>query len=361
MTRPTYAAPMALPRLADVDDLDACHVLALPPGPGPEAVEILATSRFPRATWEVPAAVGANGGTRTRATMPPGVLRLSRLSTLTGPFHLERDVAAELGLPVPGGTAYLLRAPVERGAPPWPGAGDRDGLARAFPDGLPVRDELRMLEWLIAVARRLAGAVRTAAGRDGRDPVILAPDPAAAVDLTVWSDLWLDPDGALAVMRQALPRAYLNLPGGTWRGPLPKEGTGVVPGTEPLTEDQRRYLALEAEAFDEATLASPPPMEAYGLLADLELDGMIALEIGPEDPPPVVASLPWAAKGAVAYRVRWEPVDEADLEAERASIAHRVARGRATPLVVAVARAVHAHVGGEITDMMGFVVDPAHL
>ena len=116
-----------------------------------------------------------------------------------------------------------------------------------------------------------------------------------------------------------------------------------------------------AEAFDEATLASPPPMEAYGLLADLELDGMIALEIGPEDPPPVVASLPWAAKGAVAYRVRWEPVDEADLEAERASIAHRVARGRATPLVVAVARAVHAHVGGEITDMMGFVVDPAHL
>jgi hypothetical protein len=38
-----------------------------------------------------------------------------------------------------------------------------------------------------------------------------------------------------------------------------------------------------------------------------------------------------------------------------------VARGRAAPLVVAVARAVHATVGGEITDAMEFVVDPADL
>lgn len=45
---------MALPRLDDVADLDQVHLLALPSGHGPEAVEILATSRFPRAAWETP-------------------------------------------------------------------------------------------------------------------------------------------------------------------------------------------------------------------------------------------------------------------------------------------------------------------
>lgn len=347
-------------RLDDVEDLDSCHVLALPPGSGPEAVEILATTRFPRAAWEAPDA-GPGAAGRPTPGPPVPVLRLSRHSTLAGPYQVERSTALELGLPVPGGTAYLLRSPVERGEQPGPYGGDRDGLRRAFPAGLPVRDELRMLEWLIAVARRLAGAVRTAAGPGAQQPTILAPEPGAAVDLTVWSDIWLDPDAALVVMRRALPRAYLNLPSGTWQGPLERSGPGVVPGTEPLTEEQRRYLALEADAFDAAALADPAPMDRYGLLADLDLDGMVALEIGPEDPPPVVEVLPWAATGAVAYRVRWEPVEEADLEAERASLAHRVARGRAAPLVVAVARAVHAEVGGEVTDMMGFVVNPADL
>ncbi|KGM15220.1 hypothetical protein N867_10720, partial [Actinotalea fermentans ATCC 43279 = JCM 9966 = DSM 3133] len=234
------------------------------------------------------------------------------------------------------------------------------------PEGLPVRDEARMLEWAIAVARRLAGSVRTAAGPGGRAPVVLTPDPAAAVDLTIWSDLWLDPDAALAVMRQAIPRAYLNLPAGTWQGPAHAVGPGgaghPLPGTEPLTQAQREYLHAEADAYDRAMLEEPVPMDSYGLLADLDLDGFVALEIGGEtNPPPVVAGLPWAAQGAVAYRVRWEPVEEADLEKERAPLAHRVARGRATPLVVAVARAVHAKVGGEVTDMMGFVVDPADL
>ncbi len=42
-------------------------------------------------------------------------------------------------------------------------------------------------------------------------------------------------------------------------------------------------------------------------------------------------------------------------------MAHRVARGRTGPLVNAVARALHAAVGGEVTDMMDFVVDPADL
>jgi len=122
---------MALPRLDEVDDLDDHHLLVLPAGIGPDSVEILATSRFPRATWETPSAPSQVGARAPRlARQPPGVLRLSRLTTLAGPYQVDRGTATELGLPVGAGTAYLLATPTERGDPPWPGTtGDRDGLA----------------------------------------------------------------------------------------------------------------------------------------------------------------------------------------------------------------------------------------
>jgi len=349
--------------MAPVLDVDSGrqHVLALPGEVGPEVLEILARSRFPRAAWQAADPASRKFGplsTRAQPT-PVAVLRLSRLSTVVGPYTVDRGTTAHTGLPT--GTAYLIDAPVERGGRPWPVGGDRNGLRRAFPEGLPVRDEGRVLDWAIAVARRLGGTVRTA-GVDGRPGVLLTPDPAAAVDLTVWSDLWLDPDAVLAVMRRALPRAYLNLPTGAWAGPPPGTGERVVPGAEALTSEQRTALHAAADAFDRAALENPAPLQAFGALADLDLDGMIALEVSGETTlPPVVASLLWAARGAVAYRVRWEAADLHDLEAERPSLLHRVARGRAAPLVVAIARAVHAAVGGEITDTMDFVVDPADL
>ena len=349
----------------------ARHVLALPAEGRPDVLEILARSRFPRAAWEAadaarpgsPRGAGSSGGRHAAggaaASSTPRALRVSRHSRLIGPFGVGRGTAAELGLPA--GVAYLLDVPVERGARPTPLGGDRLGLRRAFPEGLPVRDEERVLRWALDVARRLGGAVRVAE-RDGRPGALLAPEPAAAVDLTVWSDIWLDPDAAIAVMRRALPRAYLNLPSGRWYGPPPGTGERVVPGAEVLTGEQRSLLHAAADEFDRAAMAEPVPMTAFGALADLELDGMIALEVtGEETPPPVVGLLPWAARGAVAYRVRWEPADLADAEQERPSPAHRVARGRAAPLVVAVARAVHTAVGGEITDAMDFAINPADL
>ena len=60
---------------------------------------------------------------------------LARLSTLTGPYAVEAEDAVSLR-PADDGRryAYVLVAPRERGAKPYPG-GDRDGLKRAFPDG----------------------------------------------------------------------------------------------------------------------------------------------------------------------------------------------------------------------------------
>ncbi|MBC7292164.1 MAG: hypothetical protein H5T83_12625 [Actinotalea sp.] len=365
---------MALPSLTPDDpDVVGHHLLLLPADVGHDEVEVLAASRFPHARWETvpstvaPRSAGARG---LRAPEPPpGVLRLSRHSTLVGPFTLSTLAAAALGVPTSAGVAYRLQAPVERGAAPLPGGGDRDGLRRAFPDGLPVRDEERTLGWLLAAARRLGGAVRTAGPtaahtRTEASPTatVLVPDPAAAVDLTVWSDVWLEPEAALAVMRRAVPRAYLNLPAPSWGGPPPGTGTRAVPGGDALDEAQRRALHAAADERDIATLTQPPPMTAYGCLADLELDGILALEVSGETRlPPVIAAVPWAERGAVAYRVHWEPPDVEELHAERPSLPHKVARGRALPLVAAVARAVHTAVGGEVTDEMEFVVDPADL
>ncbi len=396
---------MALPPL---DRTDGHHVLALPADAVPEVVEILARSRFPRAQWEAadggPASPGVTAGSAapgagttgpnttgpttgpatTTATGPatpgapssafpdapeagsvaapsgtPHALRLSRHSRLIGPFAVDRETAADHGLPP--GLAYVLEAPAERGNPPAPWGGDRNGLRRAFPAGLPVRDEERVLMWALDVARRLAGAVRVAE-RDGSEGVLLTPEPASAVDLTVWSDIWLDPDAAVGLMRQVLPRAALNLPSGRWYGAPTGIADRPTRGAEMLTPEQRAALHSAADEFDRRAMEEPEPMTAYGALADLELDGMIALEISGETTlPPVIGSLPWAVQGAVAYRVRWEPADLEDAEEERPSPMHRVARGRAAPMVAAVARAVHAVVGGEVTDMMEFVVDPADL
>lgn len=356
---------MALPALdPSSSDVTARHLLVLPGDVGWDEIETLAVSRFPRAAWESqptttpPRPTGGARGLRV-TTVPPGQLRLSRHSVLHGPFTVERAAATTLGVPPSAALAYVLHAPIERGDAPWPG-GDRDGLARAFPDGLPVRDEERVVRWLVDVARRLGGAVRTAT--PGMAPAVLVPDPAAAVDLTVWTDIWLEPEAALTVMRQAIPRAQLNLPDGRWSGPPRGTGQQPVPGAESLDPELRRELHAAADDRDIAALTEPEPMRGYGALADLEVDGMVALEVtGETHLPPVIAGIPWASEGAVGYTVRWEPADLTDLESERPSLDLRVARGRVTPLVIAVTRAVHKAVGGEITDMMGFVVDPADL
>jgi len=343
----------------DTEQAAAHHLLVVPTDVLPQELEVLATSRFSAAGWDEQPEVSS--GRRGRAKGGPAMaLRLSRHSTLYGPYSLDRAGTSALGIQAPHGQAWVLHAPVERGEAPWPGASDQDGLGRAFPAGLPVRDEERVVIWMIAVARRLGGAVRIAPGERGASTA-LVPDPAAAVDLTVWTDIWLEPEATLSVVRQAVPRARLDV-GRRWQGP--PAGTGAIPviGAEDLDAHARAALHAAADNHDLGVLADPQPMTGYGVLADLDLDGMLAVQVfGEPEPPQALAGVPWAKDGAVAYRVTWEPDELADLGMERPPIEHRIARSRSIPLVNAVARAVHAVVAGEITDMMGFIVDPADL
>ncbi|GAA3808987.1 hypothetical protein [Cellulomonas soli] len=377
-----------LPRLvADDPGLRSRHLLALPEGIAAEEVEVLAASRFTSVRWEdvLPEAATASARTERRpltaalgirsvaAVAPVRALRVGRLTTLVGPYRVEREDTVALGLPTSTAVVYDVHAPVERGPLPFPG-GDRDGLKRAFPDGLPVREEERVLQWLVAAARRLGGAVRT-----GTNGVVLTPDTDGAIDLTVLTARWLEPEQVLAAVQRVAPRARLSVAASEWHGPMPGSGRAALrnpgmpePGGSGLgaalvehglrDEELRGRVLAESEAYDAYMRANPPMPEGYGVLVDLGVDGMVAVEAGVEHVvPPIMRELPWAQAEVVAYRVRWEPLLIEELEAERPSLEHRVARGRAVPQVQAIARVVHALAGGEIADESGFLVDPEDL
>ncbi|MCL2464678.1 MAG: hypothetical protein FWF28_06390 [Micrococcales bacterium] len=332
------------------DELRGHHVLALPHGPEPDELGALAASRFPAARWQDPGGRAGDGGT-VRA------LRLGRMSRLVGPHPVSPADVAALGLPGSPAVVWWLDCPPERGDPPGPG-GDRLGLKRGFPEGMPVRDEERALLWLVAVARRLGGSVRI-----GGTGVVLTPDPAAMVDLVLYADLWLEPDELLALVRPVVRQARFS-------GEGPQPFVADEPSLAQFAAHLSRHgvsdiweaarLDAESAAFDAAALSGPSADSGYGVEADLDVDGILAVEVAAQDQAPrAVAASQWPE--VVAYRMHWEPVDVVELETERPSLAHRVARARVTPQIRATARALHAAVGGLIVDEAAFPVDPAGL
>src|SRR5690606_5697575 len=134
---------------------------------------------------------------------------------------------------------------------------------------------------------------------------------------------------ALAIVQTVQPRAYLSVATpGSWTGPTVLAGRGSQGAVGGAPEsggsglraaleehgvqdpDERRRLMAEADAYDRLMLADPPPAEAFGVLVDLGVDGMLAVEVAAcEQLPPLMEDLPWTKNGVVAYRVRWEPFE----------------------------------------------------
>ena len=339
----------------------ARHLLALPGDVEVDEVETLAVSRFAGARWDV-APSGTDPLTpapRTARPGEPGVLRTSRHTTLTGPYSPWSADGVNPGLPPATDQVFDVVCPRERGDVPIPGGGDRDGVGRAFPAGLPTREEERVIAWLVEVARRLGGSVRVDAANPASPAVVLTPDPGAAVNMAVFSDVWLDPQAAVTVVGAVHPRVVLATEGSSYQGP-PK-GIGELPlyRGETLDPELRRALHAQADDIDIAALTSGKILDGYGLVIDMGLDGLVAVEVGGEEQLPLLLrSLPWAAQGAVAYRVRWEPRDLVESQTEVPSFELRIARKRAAELVATVTRAIYAAVGGEIADEADFLLDP---
>lgn len=321
----------SLPSLADVLAADphgrSRHLLVLRGGTTPDDVVSLARARFPAARWAEPAADDVRAG----------VLRLSRHTTLLGPVAVGRPESMDLQLPAWGETAFVVRGPRERGEEPWEGGGDRDGLKRVFAAGMPVRDEGRVVEWLVDAARHVGGAVRF-----GDPGAVVVPDPLAVVDVTVFAGVWLEPEAALHVVHGLVPQARLATEAHEWAGPASGADLAGL-DIEPLDEPERAELHAAADAHDLAVLAGHDEIDGYGIEADLGIDGALAVEVLVEEaPPPAVAAEPWAAEVVVSYRVMWLWDEEEDAALERPPMPYRVARGRAAPVVTALASALAA-------------------
>ena len=70
-------------------------------------------------------------------------------------------------------------------------------VGEAFPEGMPIGLEYRVLEALHRMARRLAGGMRIAGSG-----YVMVPDADSAVNLTVYSPRWINPEDLLQAMRE---------------------------------------------------------------------------------------------------------------------------------------------------------------
>ncbi|MDR1393446.1 MAG: hypothetical protein LBJ62_05715 [Bifidobacteriaceae bacterium] len=295
-----------------------------------------------------------------RVEQAMGEISVSRYSSLFGPYTVGAGLGASLGLPRGLHQAWIANTLTERGEPPLPGSLDPTGVSRTFPSGLPVREERRVVDFLVAAARRLGGVVRFHG-----TGLMVAPVPDGALDLSVYSPLWLEPDAALVTARSVVPRFELAI---DWHAFVPEDC--APPASQPdyldlsleLEPDQRTDLLARAAAHDRATLSGEQSLDRFALTADLGPAGTLVIEIsGVEQPPGALREVGWAEQGAVEYRVRWIPLEPSHLLMEFPPAGHCLARAQMANLLAGIARVVHHTVGGEVLDSDGFPIDPADL
>jgi hypothetical protein len=287
-----------------------------------------------------------------------GEVALGRHSRLVGPFELNMEEAVDAAVPMPWTVVYALDAPVEREDPPLPGLDDRDGFAFAFPRGLPWREEGRGLHLIVAMARRLHGAVRVSGGQ------LVQPDPDRAVDHTIRSPYWLDPDTLKAVVSRELPTAELAVDGVPWSGPSEAAYSGAAyrqeTANDPLNAEELAWLHHQADDYDMEALAGEDSVDAYAVVGRIG-DGQagmieVRVHVAPA-PEPAVVREEWADGPYVVYEIRWLCPDQRERECRTASPAFAEIREHAGDEVLAVVRSVVEATSGVVTDEDGFWVD----
>lgn len=313
--------------------LAAHHLLLLPEGTRERAVGELVFAHHPDA-----------------ATHAGRGLPLGRHAALLGPLVLDAGAAAAAAVPAPWRLVWALDCPVERDGPPLPWLRDRDGLSRAFPDGLPVRAERRAVDLLLGVARRLGGAVRVAPSG-----VLLVPDPEAWPDVVVITRRALPPEHLAAALVGVCPGIAPAGGAEQWAGVRPEAMSalaGVDTGLHPAVRDEL-HAALDRR--DAAAAAAQDAPDGYALAVALTSGasdgGVVEVLVGPvEDVPPLLAG--WGARAC--HRVRWWPPDEAAAEQEHPPAVHVAQRRAAIAVIHAIVGALVAQLEGVAVDAGGF-------
>jgi hypothetical protein len=346
-TRNAVAGRTPSAEIAAAVELSAMHLLLVPSTVHPDDVADLVLARVP----------GSDLG-RT------GAAALGRHSRLSGPYELSMEEAVDAVVPMPWTVVYALGAPIEREDPPPPGLDDRDGFARAFPRGLPWREEGRALELLVALARRVQGAVRVAGGQG-----LIQPDPERAVDVIVHSPYWLDPDVLLGIVQRALPTARLDVESQDWTGPSDDAYSGALTAEhladDPLSPQQLAALHHQADLQDMEVLNGEQVLDGFAIAGEIGAYGAdgaveVLVHVGREREP-AVAGHPWADTPFVTYEVRWASTAWEDRERRLPSAPYLASRGRVQPIVRSVARVIVEATGGVVTDEDGFWLDRYHL
>ncbi len=308
-------------------DRRVVHELRCPPGTDTDAVQRLVLARYPSAT---PAVRGDD-------------LVLTRHSRLTPPERRAEDRLVW--------TAHTLRERSEDA--PLPGQVDPHGLHRAFPAGLPVLEERRVLDLLIGLARRCCGSL--VLDVEGEDPVDLPVDALGRLDLRVLSPIELDPHQVLAAARGAEPTARLAMDGVEFR-PAPSAPEDLPEIVREMSRHDRLEATAYSEVHDAAALAGPDLLDAFAVDCPLGGLGTLVVEAHAEDDLPALVRLrEWP--DVIAYDVRWVPPDPAQAETDRPDEAFRAARVAVRPRVGALTRAVAELAPGEVLDADGLPVD----
>lgn len=318
---------MTLPLTGSVPEMySSDHLLALPRSRGVArpGIEALATAWFPEAGWVSEPSSGPAerpmAGARFRGVVPddvrrPGVLRLTEGVEVVGPFVVPAPQSLALDLASSVAELWAVRV-AHRSRDRLPAeVDDRDGLARVFAAGLPDDVELRVLRWMVAAARKVGGTLFV----DGAVP--LAPEPAAAVELTLYSAQALTPDAALGSLQT------------------------VVPGARVVEVVER-----------------PDRLVDYALDGETAYDGALRVVVRKVDVvPAVLGALDWREYGPFAYRMSWVPADPYELEVEEPSGLHLIARSRMRASVARLASVLQGRAAGVLVDDGGFEVTSAEV
>lgn len=290
------------------------HVLAVPDGVSEADIFDLARWRFPRVT-----------------RLADTTMQFSRYAAVSAVHQATPAELAELVVPMDCPNLYYAHVRVERGAPPWDHHLEvRDPASLIFADGLPVRDEERIVNWFIDVARQVGGSLLL----DGQP---YRPDPQAGLGADLISESWLTPAFTAELISQLTPAKV------------------QVSQGEPAASDE--------------------PV-AYSISLNTGRDGWLVIDadLDPELPPIVTEFSPVPVDADIAtmcYRIRWYPPDVQEIEVESdfndgdwfgmevldghlLDPAVRIARSRSVRLLHRVARSLQSVCGGLLITPTGF-------
>ena len=218
----------------------AYHLLLVPDDVTPDDVEALAVSVWNEAGW-----------------LAPGVLQLQENVTLEGPWSLDAETVNALGTPSDNEQVWLLRCAPRRGAAPSSTVMQFDEWARAFPTGMPVGVEQKVLDVLRRIAHRLRGSVRVAGSG-----AVIRVDADASVSLRVVTDQWIGPEHLLALLSPHI--AGMTLPN--------EDGSAAQPGIPyallaPVTPASQVLIGVRPETYIPRVLRwerwAKPPLIVY--------------------------------------------------------------------------------------------------